>query len=96
MSYHKRLLRRELPAGILSTKDALDDGNAYGNWLYAQLQFCPLDLRAMLVNTLLEAWLLMPAPPDSTMRNLARMPAKQNPHGHCGGPCGFETAGRDY
>jgi hypothetical protein len=29
MSYHKRLLHRDLPAGILSIKDALDDGNAY-------------------------------------------------------------------
>jgi hypothetical protein len=24
-------VNRELPAGILSTKDALDDGNAYGS-----------------------------------------------------------------
>lgn len=37
MSYHKRLLDRELPAGILSTKDALDDGNAYDSSLHAQL-----------------------------------------------------------
>ena len=29
MSYHKRLLHRDLPAGTFSTKDALDDGNAY-------------------------------------------------------------------
>ena len=26
-----RLVHRDLPAGILSTKDALDDGNAYGS-----------------------------------------------------------------
>src|SRR5436190_930040 len=29
MSYHGRLLHRDLPAGTFSTKDALDDGNAY-------------------------------------------------------------------
>ena len=28
---------------------------------------------------------------DSTLRHLARMPAKQNPHGRCCGPCGFES-----
>jgi len=26
-----RLLHRDLPAGTVSTKDALDDGNAYGS-----------------------------------------------------------------
>jgi hypothetical protein len=28
-------VNRELPAGILSTKDALDDGNAYGSGVAA-------------------------------------------------------------
>lgn len=32
-------------------------------------------------------------PADSTLRCLACMPAKQNPHGHCCGPCGFESTG---
>ncbi|OAF02425.1 hypothetical protein AYJ54_27200 [Bradyrhizobium centrolobii] len=31
-----RLVNRDLPAGILSTKDALDDGNAYGSAVSAR------------------------------------------------------------
>jgi len=35
MAWPWRLVNRDLPAGILSTKDALDDGNAYGSGIAA-------------------------------------------------------------